>query len=97
MVMAQHGLVGAGGEAPVDTSYLADTVLLLRYFELQGAVSIALSVIKKRTGSHERTIRELRLESGKIHIGEPAKDFLGVLSGIPRLVGGEAAIREQRK
>jgi circadian clock protein KaiC len=97
MVMAQHGLVGAGGEAPVDTSYLADTVLLLRYFEVHGAVSIALSVIKKRTGTHERTIRELRLENGKIHIGEPVTDFLGVLSGIPRLVGGEAAIRERRK
>jgi len=95
MVMAQHGLLGAGGDAPVDTSYLADTVLLLRYFELQGAVSIALSVIKKRTGAHERTIRELRLENGTIHIGEPVTDFLGVLSGIPRLVGGESAIRGQ--
>ena len=73
MVMAQHGLLGAGGDAPVDTSYLADTVLLLRYFELQGAVSIALSVIKKRTGAHERTIRELRLENGTIHIGESVR------------------------
>jgi circadian clock protein KaiC len=93
MVMAQHGLLGAGGDVPVDTSYLADTVLLLRYFEVQGAVSIALSVIKKRTGRHERTIRELQLEHGTIAIGEPVTDFIGVLSGIPRLVGGEAAIR----
>jgi circadian clock protein KaiC len=97
MVMAQHGLVGAGGDAPVDTSYLADTVLLLRYFELQGAVSIALSVIKKRTGPHERTIRELRFDGGKIHVGEPVTDFLGVLGGIPRLAGADAATRERRK
>lgn len=97
MVMAQHGLIGASGDAPVDTSYLADTVLLLRYFEVHGAVSIALSVIKKRTGVHERMIRELRLENGKITVGEPIKDFMGVLSGIPRLVGGEATIRERRK
>ena len=96
MVMAQHGLVGASGESPVDASYLADTVLLLRYFESHGAVSIALSVIKKRTGMHERTIRELRLENGKITVGEPITQFHGVLSGIPRLVGGEAAIPERR-
>jgi circadian clock protein KaiC len=94
MVMAQHGLVGAGGDAPVDTSYLADTVLLLRYFEVRGTVSIALSVIKKRTGTHERTIRELKFEHGTITIGEPVSDFLGVLSGIPRLVGGEAVSGE---
>jgi circadian clock protein KaiC len=97
MVMAQHGLTGASGDAPVDTSYLADTVVVLRYFEVHGAVSIALSVIKKRTGMHERTIRELRLENGAIKVGEPIKDFMGVLRGIPRLVGGEASIRERRK
>jgi len=97
MVMAQHGLVGAGGEAPVDTSYLADTVLLLRYFEQRGAVSTALSVIKKRTGMHERTIRELRFENGRIDVGEPITDFAGVLSGIPRLVVGETASRGTRK
>jgi circadian clock protein KaiC len=72
-------------------------VLLLRYFELQGAVSIALSVIKKRTGPHERTIRELRFDGGKIHVGEPVTDFLGVLGGIPRLAGADAATRERRK
>jgi circadian clock protein KaiC len=96
MVMAQHGLVGGGGDAPVDTSYLADTVLLLRYFERHGAVSIALSVIKKRTGTHERTIRELRMENGRISVGEPTTDFIGVVAGIPRLVGGDAVIRERR-
>jgi circadian clock protein KaiC len=98
MILAQHGLVGAaGGTAPVDTSYLADTVLLLRYFETHGAVSIALSVIKKRTGMHERTIRPLRFDDGKLTIGEPITDFVGVLSGIPRLVGGEAAIPRDRR
>lgn len=97
MVMAQHGLVGAGGDAPVDTSYLADTVLLLRYFEVRGAVSIAVSVIKKRTGTHERTIRELRMEQGSIKLGQPITDFHGVLSGIPQLVGGDASIRQRRQ
>jgi circadian clock protein KaiC len=96
MVMAQHGLVGASGEAPVDTSYLADTVLLLRYFEINGAVSIAVSIIKKRTGTHERTIRELRMDNGKISLGEPITNLHGVLSGIPQLLGGDAAIRERR-
>jgi circadian clock protein KaiC len=97
MVMAQHGLVGATSEAPVDTSYLADTVLLLRYFEIHGAVSTALAVIKKRTGAHERTIRELRMEDHKIAVGEPLTQFMGVLSGIPRLVGGDAVIPDRRK
>jgi circadian clock protein KaiC len=96
MVMAQHGLVGGSGDSPVDTSYLADTVLLLRYFEVHGAVSTALSVIKKRTGTHERTIRELRMEDGKITVGEPITEFMGVLSGIPRLVGGATTIRARR-
>lgn len=86
MLMAQHGLVAAETDAPIDASYLADTVVLLRFFEGGGEVHIALSVIKKRTGSHERTIRELRLEEGKISVGEPITDFTGVLSGTPQRV-----------
>jgi circadian clock protein KaiC len=83
--MAQHGLV-AGAEAPVDLSYLSDTVVSLRYFEALGEIRQALAVIKKRSGRHERTIRELNLISGKgLSVGEPIKDFQGILTGIPVL------------
>lgn len=83
LIGAQHGLVGAAMQAPVDASYLADTVLMLRYFETRGEVRQAISVIKKRGGQHERTIREFRLESGGIQVGEPLRDFRGVLTGVP--------------
>lgn len=86
MLLAQHGLVASGGETPLDASYLADTVVLLRFFEARGEVCIAISVIKKRTGVHERTIRVLRFARGEILIGEPITDFVGVLTGAPRLV-----------
>lgn len=81
LVLAQHGLVSAS-EAPVDLSYLADTVLLLRYFEVGGEVRQALAVIKKRSGRHERRIRELVIEEGKgIRVGAPLSGFQGILSG----------------
>lgn len=88
LLMAQHGLVGGNPATPVDASYLSDTVLLLRFFETRGEVAIALSVIKKRTGIHERSIRELMFEKGAIRIGEPIKEFVGVLSGTPQLASG---------
>lgn len=92
LVLAQHGLVGAA-EAPVDLSYLADTVVTLRYFEALGEVKQAIAVVKKRSGRHERTIREFRLETGKgIVIGEPIKDFHGVLTGVPVFHGSEKQI-----
>lgn len=88
LLMAQHGLVGEAAHVPVDASYLADTVILMRYFEVRGEVRQAISVIKKRTGRHERTIRELRFEDGKgIVIGEPVREFQGVLTGAPALLG----------
>lgn len=86
LIMAQHGLVSAA-ETPVDTSYLADTVILMRFFEASGEVRQAISVIKKRTGQHERTIRELKLSSKGINIGKPLSEFEGVLTGMPRYVG----------
>lgn len=94
MLMAQHGLVAAESETPVDASYLADTVVLLRFFEGQGQVGIAISVIKKRTGVHERTIRELRFERGAIVLTAPITGFSGVLSGNPH---AEPARRKPRK
>jgi circadian clock protein KaiC len=82
-IVAQHGLVSAA-EAPVDLSYLADTVISARFFEVAGSVKLALSVIKKRTGHHEHTIREFKMETGRgLRIGEPLKDFHGVLAGAP--------------
>jgi circadian clock protein KaiC len=89
MVMAQTGLVGAMG-TPVDVSYLADTVLLTRFFEARGAVRKAVSVIKKRSGAHETAIRELEFTGGGIRIGPPLADFEGVLTGVPRFVGAAA-------
>jgi circadian clock protein KaiC len=84
MLMAQHGLVG-DMQNPVEASYLADIVLLLRYFESLGEVRKAISVIKKRVGKHERTIRELIFNDG-ITIGPPITEFQGVLTGVPMLV-----------
>ncbi|WP_246348669.1 ATPase domain-containing protein [Sphingomonas aerophila] len=87
LTVAQHGLVG-DMKSPVDVTYLADTVVLLRYFEALGRVLRAISVIKKRTGSHENTIREYRIDSDGITLGEPLEDFQGVLKGVPTYVGG---------
>lgn len=85
MSVAQHGLMGTA-ETPIDVSYLADAVVLFRYFEVAGEVRQALSVMKMRTGRHERTIRELRLGPG-IRVGPPLTQFDGVLSGVPRFTG----------
>jgi circadian clock protein KaiC len=87
LILAQHGLV-ADAEAPVDLSYLSDTVITLRYFEAHGTVRQALAVMKKRSGLHERTIRELKLVPGKgISVGSPLEDFQGVLTGVPMFHG----------
>jgi circadian clock protein KaiC len=86
MTVAQHGLVG-DMKAPVDVTYLADTVILLRYFEALGVVRRAVSVIKKRTGAHEATIREYRIDNRGLTIGEPLDGFQGVLRGVPTYVG----------
>ncbi len=86
MTVAQHGLVG-DMRAPVDVTYLADTVILLRYFEALGSVRRAISVIKKRMGQHESTIREFRISSRGLSIGEPLEEFQGVLRGVPVYMG----------
>jgi circadian clock protein KaiC len=86
MTVAQHGLVG-DMQAPVDITYLADTVILLRYFEALGKVRRAISIIKKRTGTHESTIREYRIGSKGMTIGEPLDTFQGVLRGVPTYMG----------
>lgn len=86
LTVAQHGLVGEM-DSPVDVTYLSDTVVLLRYFEAAGHVRRAISVIKKRTGAHEDTIREFRIGKGGIHIGEPLRGIQGVLRGAPEFTG----------
>jgi circadian clock protein KaiC len=96
LVMAQHGMVGVSMHQPIDVSYLADAVILLRFFEAKGAVRKAISVVKNRAGRHEETIRELTLESGGIRIGPPLTGFRGVLTGVPELVAGEGAPVEKR-
>lgn len=86
LTVAQHGLVGEM-KAPVDVTYLADTVLLLRYFEAAGHVRRAVSVIKKRAGGHEKTIREYDIGPNGLTMGEPLEGFQGVLRGVPNFVG----------
>ena len=95
LTVAQHGLVG-DMKAPVDVTYLADTVLLLRYFEACGRVRRAMSVIKKRTGAHEDTIREFRIGSNGIKLGEPLVGFQGILRGVPELVEGQSRLLEEQ-
>jgi len=86
ITVAQHGLVG-DMQSPVDITYLADTVILLRYFEALGKVRRAISIIKKRTGSHESTIREYRISRNGLRIGMPLEAFQGVLRGVPQYLG----------
>lgn len=83
LIGAHQGLIGGPMIAPVDTSYLADAVILLRYFEMRGEVRQAISVVKKRGGAHERTIREFKMQDGRISVGQPLRDFRGVLTGVP--------------
>ncbi|HEY0156208.1 MAG TPA: ATPase domain-containing protein [Thermoanaerobaculia bacterium] len=85
LVVAQHGLVGNAMMSPVDVSYLADCVILLRYFELAGEIRKAVSVVKKRSGSHEKAIRPFVISSDGLMVGPPLTEFHGVLSGTPLL------------
>ncbi|MFO1149036.1 MAG: ATPase domain-containing protein [Alsobacter sp.] len=91
LTVAQHGLVG-DMKAPVDITYLADTVILLRYFEALGRVRRAISVVKKRTGAHEDTIREYQIGRRGVTLGKPLTNFQGVLRGIPVLIGDEGLL-----
>lgn len=87
LLLAQHGLVGTTMTSPIDVSYVADNVIMTRYFEAAGRVRKALSVVKNRAGAHESTIRELMISDKGIEVGPPLADFEGVLSGIPRWIG----------
>ena len=96
LTLAQRGVFGHPSEDAADISYLADTVILLRYFEASGEVRQAISVVKKRTGNHERTIREARIERGGLALGEPLREFQGVLTGVPTYTGERRALMKDR-
>jgi len=87
VVVAQHGIVGTAMITPIDVSYLADAVILLRFFEATGQVRKAISVVKKRSGSHETTIRELQIGPNALRVGAALTDFQGVLTGVPHYIG----------
>jgi circadian clock protein KaiC len=92
LTVAQHGLVG-DMKAPVDVTYLADTVVLLRYFEAAGRVRRAISVVKKRASAHEDTIREYRIGTHGFQLGQPLTQFQGVLRGVPTISSVDAESR----
>jgi circadian clock protein KaiC len=92
MTLVQRGIFGSPVDEVAEVSYLADTVVLLRYFEVAGTVRQAISVVKKRSGDHERTIRECRVEHGGLHVGEPLHEFQGVLTGVPSYTGDQAPL-----
>ena len=95
LIGAHQGLIGAQMQTPIDASYLADAVILLRYFEHKGEVRQAISVMKKRGSRHERTLREFRLDPGRITVGDALREFRGVLTGVPSYeAAGPAAPRE---
>jgi circadian clock protein KaiC len=87
IVLAQHGTVGAAMPTPVDLSYLADAIVLFRFFEANGQIRRAISVVKKRTGDHETAIRELKIGPQRLHVGEPLTGFHGILTGVPQYTG----------
>lgn len=92
MILAQYGLVGPMG-TPIDVSYLADSVIITRFFEALGNVRKAVTIIKKRSGPHEGSLRELSVTKNGIVIGQPLTQFQGVLTGVPHFLGGHAADR----
>jgi circadian clock protein KaiC len=97
MVLAQAGIMG-NMQTPLDLTYLADTVLVTRYFEAFGSVKKAISVIKKRTSPHEDTLRELKITKGGITVGGILKDFRGIFSGIPVYTGNaEKMMKNEHK
>lgn len=87
MILAQHGLLGPMG-TPVDVSYLADSVIITRFFEARGSIRKAISIIKKRSGQHENTVRELIMSPEGLSVGPPLNEFQGVLTGVPNYLGG---------
>ena len=97
LIAAQHGILGMGMASPIDVSYLADGVVLFRYFEAEGEVRKAVSVVKKRTGGHESSIREFAIGPNGLRVGEPLTQFHGIMTGVPRYVGGRDPLMDNRE
>jgi circadian clock protein KaiC len=95
MVLAQHGLLGQM-QTPIDLSYLSDAVIMLRYFEAGGRVRRAISVVKKRSGAHEDTIREFQLTPEGLKVSAPLTEFNGILTGTPTYVGGPQPLMSEK-
>ena len=96
LVAAQHGIMGGMMPTPVDVSYLADAVVLFRFFEAKGEVRKAISVVKKRTGGHETAIRELVIGPDRVRVGQPLTEFHGIMTGVPQYRGGPAPLLDDR-
>lgn len=95
LINPQHGLVGTMSTGNLNVSYMADTVILFRFFEAQGRIRKALSVIKNRSGAHEDTIRELRIDGQGLRLSAPLSEFRGVLTGTPEFVGSSAPLLDE--
>ena len=95
LVLAQQGLVGPL-QSPVELTYVSDTLILLRFFESEGCIRRAVSVLKKRTGTHEALIREYRIDSKGISVGQPLTEFHGVLTGVPTFSGSTSSLLRAR-
>jgi len=94
VILAQSGMVGVM-QTPVDMTYLCDAALLLRFFEADGEIRRAISVIKKRTGAHENAIREMMIDAQGIQVGQKLSGFRGILTGVPTYVGGEQLLKDR--
>ena len=97
LTVAQQGMLGQNMTSPIDVSYVADTMIMMRFFEADGNVRKALSVLKKRTGLHETSIREIGVEDGRLRVGEPLTQFRGVLGGIPEYLGKPLDVTPARR
>jgi circadian clock protein KaiC len=94
LILTQSGMVG-NMQSPVDLTYLSDAVMLMRFFEAQGEIRRAVSVLKKRTGKHETTIRELKIDADGMRVGPKLEAFRGVLTGTPTLVGEPELLQDR--
>jgi circadian clock protein KaiC len=97
LTVAQHGMMGTSMHSPIDVSFLADSVILLRFFEAAGAVRQAISVVKRRCGAHERTLREMKLGPSGMQVGDILQEFEGVLTGVPRYRGKDSDLLPRKK
>jgi circadian clock protein KaiC len=95
VILAQSGMVGTM-QTPIDMTYLSDAALLLRFFEADGEIRRAISVIKKRTGAHENAIREMAIDGKGVQVGEKLQGFRGILTGVPTYVGRERLLEDRQ-